>query len=313
MNSISSAYSHHVAVLGMGAMGSRMAKSLLAAGYLVTVWNIEASACSPLVALGAKQATTPGDAAAEAEFVITMVWDDAASADVWLNPTTGALHRMKTGSVALECATLTLGHEKKLAEACAQRSIEFVSAPMSGSLPEADNRTLIFTVGASAATMPRIQPLLLAMGSKINHAGGPLDGISEKLMINGKLGIEYVAAAEMVALMKAGHMDVERRLAIKATTAPFSARGLREARFMIDGDHTVRVKVSQMIKDLSYEIDQFESHGVPCPLHRAARSAFEWAMEKGHGEEDSTVLAKLYEEEALKNQATASLRVSSLT
>lgn len=302
MNSHQSNHSHPVAVLGMGAMGSRMAKSLLSAGYTVTVWNIDPVACEPLVTLGAKQALTPGDAAEQAEFVITMVWDDAASADVWLNPTTGALPRMKPGSVALECATLTLGHEKKLADACLERGIEFVSAPMSGSLPEADNRTLIFTVGASEAAMPRIQPLLLAMGSKINHAGGPLDGISEKLMINGKLGIEYVAAAEMVALMKAGHMDVERRLAIKATTAPFAPRGLREARFMIDGDYTVRVKVSQMIKDLSYEIDQFEQHGVPCPLHRAARSAFEWALDKGHGEEDSTILAKLYEQEAEKGK-----------
>ncbi len=299
MNSSSSNHSSHVvAVLGMGAMGSRMAKSLLGAGYSVTVWNIDPKACEPLVLMGAKQASTPAEAAGQAEFVITMVWDDAASADVWLNPVTGALHGMKQGSVALECATLTLGHEQKLAEACLARGIEFVSAPMSGSLPEADNRTLIFTVGASEVAMPRIQPLLLAMGSKINHAGGPLDGISEKLMINGKLGIEYVAAAEMVALMKAGDMDVERRLAIKATTAPFAARGLREARFMIDGDYTVRVKVSQMIKDLSYEIDQFERHGVPCPLHRAARSAFEWALDKGHGEDDSTILAKLYEDEA---------------
>ena len=305
MNTPSPSYqSQQVAVLGMGAMGSRMATSLIAAGYSVTVWNIEASACLPIVKLGARQAATPAEAVTHAEFVITMVWDDAASADVWLDPQTGALPNMQVGSIALECATLTLGHEKKLADACAARGIEFVSAPMSGSLPEADNRTLIFTVGASDAAMVRIQPLLLAMGSKINHAGGPLDGISEKLMINGKLGIEYIAAAEMVALMKVGHMDVERRLAIKATTAPFAPRGLREARFMIDGDYTVRVKVNQMIKDLSYEIDQFESHGVPCHLHKAARSAFEWARDKGHGEEDSTILAKLYEEEARQHGAT---------
>ncbi|WP_297477624.1 NAD(P)-dependent oxidoreductase [Ferrovum sp.] len=301
MNTPSSSSSQQVAVLGMGAMGSRMARSLIASGYSVTVWNIEAAACLPLVELGARHAMTPAEAVTHAEFVITMVWDDAASADVWLNPQTGALPHMKAGSIALECATLTLGHEKKLADACAAKGIEFVSAPMSGSLPEADNRTLVFTVGASEDAMVRIQPLLLAMGSKINHAGGPLDGISEKLMINGKLGIEYLAAAEMVALMKVGHMDVERRLAIKATTAPFSPRGLREARFMVDGDYTVRVKVNQMIKDLSYEIDQFERHGVPCPLHRAARSAFEWAHDKGHGEEDSTILAKLYEEEARRH------------
>ncbi|NDU85071.1 MAG: NAD(P)-dependent oxidoreductase, partial [Ferrovum sp.] len=77
-----------------------------------------------------------------------------------------------------------------------------------------------------------------------------------------------------------------------------------EARFMVDGDYTVRVKVNQMIKDLSYEIDQFDSHGVPCPLHRAARSEFEWARDKGHGEEDSTILAWLYEQEAIKHRSS---------
>jgi 3-hydroxyisobutyrate dehydrogenase and related beta-hydroxyacid dehydrogenases len=96
----------------MGAMGSRMATSLIAAGYSVTVWNIEASACLPIVKLGARQAATPAEAVTHAEFVITMVWDDAASADVWLDPQTGALPNMQVGSIALECATLTLGHEK---------------------------------------------------------------------------------------------------------------------------------------------------------------------------------------------------------
>ena len=80
----------------MGAMGSRMAKALIAAGYPVTVWNIDAEACLPLTALGAKQAKTPAEAAKEAEFVITMVWDDAASADVWLNPETGAMTATST-------------------------------------------------------------------------------------------------------------------------------------------------------------------------------------------------------------------------
>ncbi len=65
------------------------------------------------------------------------------------------------------------------------------------------------------------------------NQGGPLDGISLKLIINAKLAIEYAFAAEMVALMRVAGMDAERRLAIAAGTAPFSPRGVREARFML--------------------------------------------------------------------------------
>ena len=207
-----------IAVLGLGAMGSRMAKSLLAADHEVWVWNLDPSAYAVLVALGAIACSTAREAAAEAEFVIAMVWDDQASRFVWLNEDAGALSSMRQGSMAIECATLTMEHESTLATACERAGVEFVSAPMSGSLPEADAKTLVFTVGATDEAFERVEPILLAMGSKINHAGGPLDGISQKLIINGKLAIEYAFAAEMVALMKVAGMDASKRMAIASTT-----------------------------------------------------------------------------------------------
>jgi 3-hydroxyisobutyrate dehydrogenase len=282
-----------IAVLGMGAMGSRMANALLEAGHHVAVWNLIPEACAPLAALGATVASTPYEAAAHAEFVIAMVWDDEASRYVWLDPDIGALAAMRPGTIALECATLSMAHEAMLADAFAARDIEFVSAPMSGSLPEADNKTLVFTVGATPEAFARVTPVLMAMGQKINHAGGPLDGISEKLIINGKLAIEYVAMAEIVALMRAAEMDCDRRMAIKASTAPFSARGMREAGFMLIKDESVRVKVAQLIKDLKNQIAQFDAHEVNCPLHRAALDVFERAASAGHGQADAVVLARL--------------------
>lgn len=288
-----------IAVLGMGAMGTRMAKSLLHAGFAVTVWNIVAQACQPLVALGAQHATTPREAATSADFVIAMVWDDEASRYVWLDKDVGALTGMKPGAIALECATLTIGHEKNLATACSQHGIEFVSAPMSGSLPEADNRTLVFTVGASEAAFKSVEPVLLAMGSRVSWAGGPTDGISLKLTINGKLGIEYVAAAEMTALMTVADMDTERRIGIMSGTAPFSARGLREMQFMLDRNQAVRVKVNQLIKDLGNQILQFDAYAVPCPIHRAALHEFELARDAGYGESDAISLCAIYQARAV--------------
>lgn len=279
-------------------MGSRMAKALIEAGHQLSVWNLEPSACEPLVSMGARACASPRETVVGAEFAIAMTWDDQASARVWLDPDDGAMYSLGPNSIALECATLTIAHEAKLARVAQERGIEFVSAPMSGSLPEAESKTLVFTVGATDKAFVRVQPILSAMGNKINHAGGPLDGISTKLIINAKLAIEYLFAAEMVALMRASGMDSQRRLAIVESTAPFSVRGIREARFMLEGDYAVRVKVNQMIKDAECQIAQAKSHGVPCPLLEAATEIFRAARDKGFGDCDSVVLAKIHEQEA---------------
>jgi 3-hydroxyisobutyrate dehydrogenase-like beta-hydroxyacid dehydrogenase len=283
-----------IAVLGMGAMGSRMAKSLLQGGHQVHVYNVEPSACDPLVALGATAYATPRQAVDGVEFAICMVWDDAASASVWLDPQHGALAGMQAGTCAIECATLTVEHEARLAQEAAHRGIDFVSAPMSGSLPEADAKTLIFTVGADEKAFERVAPILMCMGNKINHAGAPLDGIALKLMINSKLALEYAAMAEMVAFLVQSGKNAQRYLDIASTTAPFSARGVREARFMLDENETVRVKIDQLIKDSANHIAQCQAHGVPCTMVQAANEVFRKASAAGYGSLDAVALARIY-------------------
>lgn len=282
-----------IAVLGMGAMGSRMAKALIEAGHELNVYNLIPTECVPLVMLGAKAFDTPREAAHGVDFVIAMVWDDAASAYVWLDPEVGAMQAIPKGTIAIECATLTVEHESKLLDAAEAIGVEFVSAPMSGSLPEADARTLIFTAGATYEAYAKVEPILMAMGQKINHAGGPLDGISLKLLINSKLAIEYAAMAEMVAFLLASGKDAKRYLDIAASTAPFSARGVREARFMLEGNETVRVKIDQLIKDSANHIAQCREHAVPCPMVEAAYAIFRDASAAGFGNLDSAALARL--------------------
>ena len=97
-----------ISVLGLGAMGARMAAHLIKAGHDVTVWNRTADATKPLVAAGATQAQTPREAAAGAAFVVAMVRDDDASRRVWLDPDNGALAGMAAGAVAIESSTLPI-------------------------------------------------------------------------------------------------------------------------------------------------------------------------------------------------------------
>ena len=110
-----------ISVLGLGAMGSRMASNLLKAGHSVTVWNRTHDAATNLVATGAKRAATPKEAATGADFVIAMVRDNEASREVWLSSDGGALTGMKKGALAIESSTLTPSWTRELGGEAAQR------------------------------------------------------------------------------------------------------------------------------------------------------------------------------------------------
>jgi len=158
-----------ISVLGLGAMGARMAAHLIKAGHDVTVWNRTADAAKPLVAAGATQAQTPKEAAAGAAFVVAMVRDDDASRRVWLDPDNGALAGMSAGAVAIESSTLTPGWIRELGHAIAERGVALLEAPVSGSRVQADAGQLVYFVGGDDTTLARAEPVLKAMGSAVHH------------------------------------------------------------------------------------------------------------------------------------------------
>jgi 3-hydroxyisobutyrate dehydrogenase len=283
-----------IAFIGMGAMGSRMAVSLMEAGHTLTVWDRFPHASAPIGARGAQVASSPRDAVRDAEFVFVMVWDDEASRYVWLDPEVGALEGMKPGSVAIECATLSTRWITELHAACAAKEIDFVDAPMSGSLPHAEAKTLVFVVGAEPTVLDRVRPLLLTMGQKVNHAGGPVSGIATKLIINTMLGVQVAMMGELVALMRRSGMNAESAIEMIATTPVLSPRLHAEAKFMLAGNHDTRVRVSQMVKDIGYAIERAREYGAPLPLAEAACGLFAAAVNEGLAEADMTVLAKFY-------------------
>jgi 3-hydroxyisobutyrate dehydrogenase len=156
-----------VTVLGMGAMGSRMALSLLKAEHEVTVWNRNRHKTESLVQAGAKVADTPRTAVKNADFVISMVRDDEASKQVWLNSETGALLGLPKNAVAIESSTLTVAWIKELAQQFSDRQIAFLDAPVAGTLPQADAAQLIYFVGGDVEIFTKAQPILETMGGKL--------------------------------------------------------------------------------------------------------------------------------------------------
>src|SRR5512135_3851982 len=97
----------HVTVLGLGIMGSGIAHNILKAGYALTVHNRTREKAAPLIEAGAQWAASPALAAQQADVVISMVGDDAASRAMWLGED-GAFAGMSSHAVAVECSTLSL-------------------------------------------------------------------------------------------------------------------------------------------------------------------------------------------------------------
>jgi 3-hydroxyisobutyrate dehydrogenase len=184
-----------VAILGLGAMGSRMASRLIDAGLAVTVWNRTPAVAEALARTGARSAATPQAAALGAEVVISMVYDDEASRSVWLDPDDGALGGMSAGGLGIECSTLSPAHVVRLHEAAAAHGVAFLDAPLAGSRPQAEAGQLIFMVGGAVADVTRAEPVLLAMGSAVHRAGEAGAGSVVKLMVNTLFGSQLGAVS----------------------------------------------------------------------------------------------------------------------
>ena len=137
-----------VAFLGLGAMGSRMAANLLKAGHELTVWNRVPEAANNLVASGAKTAVTPRGAAENNEFVMSMVSNDEASQQVWLDGPDGALAGMQDGTVAIQSSTLSPVWIRQLAGSMCKSGVKLLDAMVSGSTPQAESAQLYSWSGA---------------------------------------------------------------------------------------------------------------------------------------------------------------------
>lgn len=191
----------NITILGLGAMGSRMALKLLNAGHLITIWNRTSAAVESLRTSGAIIADTPHEAVANADIVISVVRDDEASRDVSLDANTGALAGMPVDAIAVESSTLTSGKIKSLSTGMAAHQQTFVEAPVSGSRPQAEAESLVWFAAGEEDVLQKIRPVLLQMGSAIYNTGDHGSAALAKLATNALMGVQVTAIAEIIGLL----------------------------------------------------------------------------------------------------------------
>ena len=280
-----------IAFLGTGQMGSGMAANLLTAGHHVTVWNRTPEKAAGLVSKGADLAPSPAAAAEEADAIFSSVSDDAASEQVWLGET-GALSSASSGTLAIECSTISLGFVRRLSETATSTGCHYIDCPVNGMPANAANGELILLVGALQADLERARPLLDVLSSQILHFGEVGTGTGFKL-INNLLGAVHIASiAEAVHLAHKLGLDPETLIAAVESSPCASPHVMRMIRPMAEGRLADQfgLAIGLREKDARYCLEMATSEQVGMAIGETAHHWYRLAIRSVADQDDSAML-----------------------
>jgi 3-hydroxyisobutyrate dehydrogenase-like beta-hydroxyacid dehydrogenase len=278
-----------VAVVGLGAMGSRIARRFLEAGHELTVWNRDAAKAEPLVAAGASAAQTPAEAARQAEAVVTMVADPEALAAVTEGPD-GAAAGLLRGSVLVQMSTVGPRSLERLAAVVPEPSL--LDAPVLGSIGEVEAGSLRIFAGGQAELLERWTPLLEMLGTVL-HLGPVGAGTAAKLVANSTLVGVVGLLGEALALGTALGLPAEVAFDVLEAT-PLGEQAKRRRPAFESGEYPPRFSLSLARKDADLILDAAAQRGLDLRLATAAREWLADAERSGRGADDySAVLAEI--------------------
>jgi len=274
-----------VAVLGLGAMGSRIAGRLLDTGHEVVVWNRSLNKVAPLIARGAIAASTPRDAAAGNRILITMLADRNALQSVSEGPggiATGA----HSGLIVIEMSTV--GQPAIRALASTLRPASLIDSPVLGSISEAESGRLTIFAGGPKDVVDEVEPLLATLGSVL-RVGTLGAGTAAKLVANAALLGTLTILGEAVAIADALELSRETTAAVLAST-PLAEQASRRLALLQAGDFPRRFALSLARKDADLILDGAKTGGVSTPALESVRDWLRVAEADGHGESDYTAM-----------------------
>jgi 3-hydroxyisobutyrate dehydrogenase-like beta-hydroxyacid dehydrogenase len=250
--------------IGLGYMGSRIAKRLIDAGHRLVVYNRDRRKAEALVSQGAQLAASPGELASVTDVILSCLSDGSALRNIYFSED-GVLHHAQPGTVIVEMSTVAPGASVQLAEAGHELGVRVLDVAISGSTPAAESGTLTLFGGGAQETFDAVLPLFPAIAKQWFYMGASGSGIAMKLVVNTLLGVGMQAMAEALAL--GGRLGLERRLlfdtlAKTAVVPPALVGKLASAR---ESDYHPQFPARLMKKDFLLITSKAASLGVAMP------------------------------------------------
>jgi 3-hydroxyisobutyrate dehydrogenase len=271
-------------VIGLGIMGSAMARNVVAAGFPTTVWNRSASAAAPLVELGATSAERAEDAVREADVVITMLPDAAAVTSVMIDG--HVLEVLAPGALWAQMGTIGVQATIDLAAAVqsARPDVLFVDAPVSGSKGPAEQAQLLVLASGPDEAAEVVDPVFAALGRKTQWVGPAGAGSRLKLVVNGWLAFLVEGAAETLALADRVGIGHDELTAALEGGPLASGLGMAKLAKMVSGHYDPEFPLAWALKDV--DLCNAEAGEPPLPVLSAISQQWHVAVDQGLGRQD---------------------------
>jgi 3-hydroxyisobutyrate dehydrogenase len=284
-----------IGFVGLGTMGASMAANLARAGAPLGVWNRTPGRAAALIKLGAREAASPAQLAADSDVVVVCVSDTPDVQAVLFGPA-GVVEGAAAGSLVIDCSTISPDATRECGRALVEHGIGLVDAPVSGGSEGARLGTLTIFVGGSDADVARARPVLEAVGKTITHLGPLGNGQAAKAVNQVVISGAYLGLAEgMVLGMRAG-LDPHRLVeALTGGSAQSWVLANRSGR-MIDDDYPLGFRLALHRKDLGIALEMAAATGVMLPAAMLAAALEDRLLAEGHGDEDMSVLARAIRE-----------------
>ena len=275
-----------VAFLGMGIMGSRMAANLSRGGFELTLWNRTLERARELAeAHGARVAADPAEAAEGAEVLVTMVVDGPEVEEILFGDG-GAAESLASGALVVDTSTIGPAAARRLGATLAERGVEFLDAPVSGSKPKAEDGTLTVMVGGERAAYERALPLFEAMGELVVHVGPTGHGQVVKVLNNTLAAVNAAALAEALTVAAAAGVDFDAFVRVVETSSGASTMLELKAAAMHQRDFAPLFRLSHMLKDVRHAVASAWDLAIDPAVARAAERLYAEAEARGRGDAD---------------------------
>jgi len=283
-----------IGFIGLGIMGSGMAKNLARRGYDVRVWNRSAERAR---AVGLPVAETPRSLAEQTDAVVACVADPAAVERV-VFADDGVLAAARPGFSYVECSTVSPELVRRAALAFSEKGATMLEAPVTGSRTAAENGTLLFMTGGPAEEHARLEPLLLAMGSRAIHCGAAGQGALMKLVGNTLISFMLEGLCEGLLVARKGGLSVDKVLEVIAASGFASPYYAFKGAAIRDRNFETQFCIDLLVKDQSLMLAEAATQPTPLPGLSAIREVFQAARAQGLGGHDIAAVIRALESAA---------------
>jgi len=285
-----------VGIVGVGAMGSALASSLLSAGAQVTGFDVREERRALLSALGGTVVTSPAEVVDAAPVVILSLPSPEALRVVVEGPG-GLVEASRSGAFCIETSTLPIEDKSWARERLATKDIVLIDCPISGTGGQARSRDIVFYASGPVEAVELCRPVLEAVGRGAPYVGEFGTGSTMKFVSNLLVSVHTLAAAE--ALTLAAHSGVDRATAYELLTAGAGTSRMLEVRgpMMVEGSYPGdSATVVTLGKDVEIISEFAAARSVPTPLLAVARMFLLAAKAQGLGDQDPAVVAEVMAE-----------------